>query len=76
MIAQITSMHTFGEAMLWSVSFGLVGIVLTVLGYKIFDWMTPIEVEKELAEKHNVAVAIVVAAVILGVAWVVAAAIG
>ncbi len=62
---------------LWSVIYGFLGILLTVLGYKIFDWITPqIDLEKELAEKHNIAVAIVCAALILGIAIVAAAALG
>jgi len=60
----------------WSIVYGIVGIVLTIAGYRIFDWISPIDVEKELGEKHNIAVAIVTAAVILGIAIVVAAAIG
>jgi putative membrane protein len=53
--------------------FGLIGILLTVLGFKVFDWITPkIDVEKELAEKHNIAVAIVVGAIILGISIVMA----
>ena len=62
--------------LMWSIIYGLIGIVLTIAGYKIFDWITPIDVEKELSEKGNIAVAIVCAAVIIGVALVVAAAIG
>ncbi|HSI37172.1 MAG: DUF350 domain-containing protein [Phycisphaerae bacterium] len=62
---------------LWSLIYGLLGIVLTVLGYKVFDWITPhIDVEKELADKQNVAVAIVCGALILGIAIVAAAALG
>ena len=69
-------MKTLGESLLWSVVFGLLGIVLTVLGYKVFDWLTPgIRVEHELSEKHNIAVAIVVAAIILGIAIVISSAI-
>src|SRR4051794_9367752 len=56
--------------------FGLIGIGLTLVGYKLFDLSaTKIDVQKELAEKQNIAVAIVVAAVIIGVAMVVTAAI-
>lgn len=55
-----------------SLAFGLVGIVLTLLGFKVFEWLSPIEVEKELAEKQNAAVAIVAAAVIIGTAMVAA----
>jgi putative membrane protein len=59
-----------------SVIFGLVGILLTMLGYKVFDWITPkIDVQEELAHKGNIAVAIVVGAVIIGVAMVVSAAV-
>ena len=67
---------TFGKAMLAAGAFGLLGILLTILGYKLFDWLAPkIDVQEELAQKQNIAVAIVVAAVIIGVSMVVAAAI-
>jgi uncharacterized membrane protein YjfL (UPF0719 family) len=52
--------------------FGVIGIFLMVLGFKAFDWITPkLDVEKELAEKHNVAVAIMIGAVIVGVSYIV-----
>jgi putative membrane protein len=66
--------HTFAGGVVSTLIFGLLGIVLTVFGFKLFDWLTPrIDVERELAQNHNIAVAIVVAAVILGVSIVVAA---
>jgi uncharacterized membrane protein YjfL (UPF0719 family) len=61
--------------LLWSLIYGVLGIVLTIAGYKIFDWITPIDVEKELSERQNIAVAIVCAAVIVGIALVISAAI-
>ena len=65
--------HTFFGEVISTVIFGLLGITLIVMGFKIFDWLCPkIDVERELAEKHNIAVAIVIAAVILGVSIVVA----
>ena len=50
---------------------GLVGIVLLLTGYWLFDWINhaQIDVQKELCEK-NVAVAIVVAAPLLGIAYI------
>jgi putative membrane protein len=52
--------------------FGLVGIVLLLLGYWLFDLITPrIDVQKELTEK-NMAVAVVVASLLLGIAYVAA----
>lgn len=75
MFALITDWNAFGAALLATAIFGLVGIVLMLGGFKLFDMMTPkIDLEKELGENKNVAVAIVVASVIIGIAIVVAAA--
>lgn len=63
----------FFTNILSAIVFGLVGILLMVLGYKAFDWITPkLDVQKELAENHNIAVAIVIAAVLIGVSLLVA----
>jgi putative membrane protein len=61
-----------GQGVLASAVFGVVGIVLLLLGYWLFELITPhLDVQKELREK-NVAVAIVVAALLLGIAYVAA----
>ena len=63
----------FWANILSSIVFGVIGILLMVLGYKAFDWITPrLDVEKELSEKHNVAVAVVIAAVLIGVSIMIA----
>src|SRR5437870_3005755 len=50
---------SFAMAVVSTLVFGLVGVFLAILGYKLFDWLTPrVHVEVELAEKHNIAVAI------------------
>ncbi len=75
MLALINDWNGFGAALLATTIFGLVGIGLMLLGFKMFDWMTPkIDLEKELAENKNIAIAIVIASVIVGIAIVVAAA--
>ena len=56
-------------------AFGLVGILLMILGFRLFDLSVPFNLNKELAEDNNVAVAIVMGSVILAIAVVVAAAI-
>jgi putative membrane protein len=67
---------TFWPGVVGALIYGVVGIALVVLGFKVFDWLTPrIHIQTELAEKHNVAVAILCAAVILGICYVVAQAI-
>jgi uncharacterized membrane protein YjfL (UPF0719 family) len=66
--------QNLGSAILSAALFGMLGIGLTMLGYKCFDWITPkLDLQHELAEKGNIAVAIVVAAVIIGTVIVVVA---
>jgi putative membrane protein len=55
-------------------AFGLSGIALLYVGYFIFDKLTPgIHFTRELVEKQNIAVAIVLGALLLGVSLIVAA---
>ncbi|MBB6713868.1 DUF350 domain-containing protein [Clostridium gasigenes] len=53
-----------------SLAFGLVGILILVLGYKIFDALIPADFNKEL-EKGNIAVAIFSAGILIGLAIIV-----
>lgn len=65
----------FGMAMLAAAAFGLLGIVLLLAGFKLFELVTPrLDVEKKLQE-GSVAVGIVVGALLVAIAIVVAAAI-
>src|ERR1700712_334723 len=64
---------TFWPNFLAAGLFALLAIVLSLLAFKLFDWLTPkINVQHELGEKHNMAVAIVCAAIILGSCYLVA----
>lgn len=63
------------EALLSMVVFALVGIVTAIGGYRLFDKFTPGDLHKEILENKNVAVAIIAAAVIIGVCLIVAASI-
>lgn len=56
-------------------TYGLLGIALSVLGYLIFDLITPFSLGKELVENKNVAVGIVVAGIIVGISIIIAAAV-
>jgi uncharacterized membrane protein YjfL (UPF0719 family) len=50
--------------------FGLLGIVIMVIGFKVFDWIIPLDFNKEL-ENKNIAVAIVIAGFLIGIAIIV-----
>ncbi len=53
-----------------SAAFGLLGIVIMAIGYFIFDKIIPLDFNKEL-EKNNIAVAIVIAGLLIGIAIIV-----
>ena len=65
---------SLGAALMNMSVFGLVGVIVAIIGYKIFDLVTPGDMHKEIVENRNVAAGIVGAAVIIGVCIVVAAA--
>jgi uncharacterized membrane protein YjfL (UPF0719 family) len=53
----------------------IVGTVLAIIGYKLFDLCTPGNLHDEIIKNRNTAAAIVAAAIILGICLIVAAAI-
>ena len=58
-----------------SIVYALLGIVIFVAGFIIVDKLTPYDLWAEIVEKHNKALALVVAAMCLGISIIVAAAI-
>lgn len=65
-----------GTGLFLSIVYGLVGILLLMIGYKIFEWITPFSVNDALSKDQNRAVGIVVGAILLGMALIVSAALG
>lgn len=61
-------------SLLASLAFGLAGILLMVAAFKVFDWMTPGNLGKEILEKGNIAAAILATGFLVAVALIVAAA--
>jgi putative membrane protein len=70
-------MFNFADARILfiSVVYAVLGMVLLYLGYRLFDWLTPTNLQEDIFKNGNVAVAIVVGAFILGLAFVIGAAI-
>jgi uncharacterized membrane protein YjfL (UPF0719 family) len=74
-LVQPETPHSIWSLLLHCSLFGLLGIVLVVFGFKVFDWLiTKIDLEAEVA-KGNLAAAVLSAAAILGISFIVAAAI-
>jgi uncharacterized membrane protein YjfL (UPF0719 family) len=68
--------ESFGMAVAATLVFGFIGIFLAVIGFKIFDWVTPGHLEKEILEKQNMAAAIIAGAIVIGICMIVARALG
>src|SRR2546423_15408555 len=66
---------TIGGALLATVAFGFVGIALAIIGFKLFDAFTKFDLEKEICDNRNMAVAVLCAGLLVGICLIIAAAI-
>jgi putative membrane protein len=64
-------MHNVANALV----FALVGIVIFVVSFFIMDKLTPYHLWKEIVQEHNMALAILVGAISLGICIIIAAAV-
>ena len=55
--------------------FGIAGIVLLIIGYYVWEFITPYNLRREIHENKNLAVAVVAGAFVIGMGIVIAAAI-
>ena len=58
-----------------SVLFSILGIVIYAIGFFVLDLLTPYQLWKEINEKQNTALAILIGSMAIGLAIIVAAAI-
>jgi putative membrane protein len=63
-----------GRLLLDATLFGLSGIVLLIVGYYLWEMITPYNLRREIHENKNIAVAIVAGAFVIGMAIVIASA--
>ena len=77
LLAQTQSWHpaSMSEALLSVVAFGAIGLVLAIVGFKVFDWITPGNLGEEITTKQNIAASIMAGAVIIGISIILHAAI-
>ncbi len=67
--------YLFGMAIVSTLVFGVIGIVLAIVGFKVFDLLTPGKLDEEILQKQNIAAAILAGAFVLGICIIIAAAI-
>jgi putative membrane protein len=70
-IANLPQLDQLLGALVATGAYGLLGIFLMLVGFKMFEWITGrLDVETQL-EKQNIAVGIVVAALLIGISLIV-----
>ena len=55
-----------------TIVYSTVGIVMTAIGFKVVDWLTPGNLAEEIAHKENRALAILAGAIMLGICIIIA----
>ena len=71
----VVPLQALVQTVITTVVFVIIGLIVFALAFLVIAKSTPFSVRKEIEEDHNVALAIVIAAVILGSALIIAAAI-
>lgn len=56
--------------------FSIVGLIILMIGYKVFDLATPYDLNRQIAEENNVAAGIAVAGVIISLGIIIHASMG
>jgi uncharacterized membrane protein YjfL (UPF0719 family) len=74
-LAFLVPMGQLPELVVSTLVFSIIGLLLFALAFWIIVKTSPFSIRKELEDDHNVALAIVIASVIIGIGLVVAAAI-
>ena len=59
-----------------SIVFSVVGLAILIVGYKIFDMVTPYHLNHEIAEQNNTAAGVAIAGIMIALGLIVSAAIG
>ena len=65
----------FGRQLIATLAFTILGLLLFALAFWIIGKVTPFSIRKELEEDQNTAIAIVIAAIIIGISLIVSAAV-
>ena len=75
LLALVVKLEDLAGVIITTVVFTVFGLIAFVLAFTIIVKATPFSIRKELEEDQNVAIAVVIGAVIIGIAMIVAAAI-
>jgi uncharacterized membrane protein YjfL (UPF0719 family) len=55
-----------------TIFYTFLGLALFIMSYILIDWLSPIDLHEEMAEKGNIAVAVVIGSVMISLALLIA----
>ncbi|WP_051203265.1 DUF350 domain-containing protein [Hugenholtzia roseola] len=55
-----------------SLLYSFIGLAMALLAFKVIDWITPGKMSEQIAKENNIALAIVVGSLVLGVCIIIA----
>ncbi len=73
--SQGSSTDMLGQHLVAAVVFSIVGVIVFFASLLLMEKLTPFSIIKEIGEEHNQAVAMIVSAIVVGIAIIIAAAI-
>ena len=73
--ALVVPMNQLADLVVETLAFTIVGLLLFALAFWIIVKVSPFSIRKEIEEDQNIALGIVIAAVIIGIALIVSAAV-
>ncbi len=59
------------DNLLLAIGYGFLGMAMLFVGYKIFDWLIPYDIQKEIFENKNTAAAIFMGLVLVSIAIII-----
>ncbi|MCW1967904.1 MAG: DUF350 domain-containing protein [Anaerolineae bacterium] len=59
------------DNLLLAIGYGFLGMIMLFMGYKIFDWLIPYNIQQEIFENKNVAAAVFMGLVLVAMAIII-----
>ena len=63
------------DQMIGTILYSVIGVIIFVSAYALIAKISPFSVKKEISEDHNVALGIIIGAIMIGLSIIIAAAI-
>jgi uncharacterized membrane protein YjfL (UPF0719 family) len=74
-LAALVPLEKLGELLIETLAFTILGLILFAVAFWIIKTVLPFSIRKEIEEDQNMALGIIIASIIIGIALIVSAAV-